>query len=167
MTTHHIDVLWCDSCGVEGCEFWSEFGHMDQHERTTMIEGEFEAVSSSKPWFGLEQRDTIVCRRCGDKPRVTSSRLAGEPPPAMVKGAAIPLVHDRIPTVVASGEERINLRVHDGPRLVDVSLSRAWALRLAHDLLGALLSAQLGDDSAMGQERLEERVARRHAGGGG
>jgi hypothetical protein len=48
-------------------------------------------------------------------------------------------VRDPVPVVMASGG-KITLRVYDGARLeVELPLSRARALLLAHDLLGALL----------------------------
>jgi hypothetical protein len=103
MTTLHTDTLQCDQCGVEGREHWSEGGHMDQHEKTSAVEGEFEASPSSAPPGGPQQRDEIVCRRCSGRPRTVSSKLADGPFPAAVKKVAVPPVRDRVPTVAASG----------------------------------------------------------------
>jgi hypothetical protein len=166
VTTNLVDELRCDRCGIEGRERWSESGHMDQHECTTAVEGEFEAVPSPKLLFGPSRRDTILCRRCSAKPRTISSKLDDTPPPWAPKSAAP--VRDRIPAVVASGG-KLNLRIYSGSSLeLEVPLSRTRALLLAHELIGALLPpAELGDDPALNQDRLEERVAVCHAVKGG
>jgi hypothetical protein len=165
MTTCHVDDLRCDWCGIEGRERWSEGGHMDQHEKTIAVEGPFEAMPSPGLLFGPSRRDTIVCRRCGAEPRTVRSRLAWV---AEAEDAAVLLVRNRVPVIVVSGQQ-VNLRIYSGSSLeLEVPLSRARALLLAHDLLGALLPpAQLGVDPLLGQDRREDRVAVCHAVKGG